>query len=91
MKKLLVATLAFTPLYLAAPAAAFEGQVRQCFVQHWQEPVFRATQHLVRGSFQRIEYRGNNYAERVYYPAVYEERRTRVQEGRYVLRQVACN
>ena len=37
-----------------------------------------------------MEYRGNNKAEKVYYPPVYKEKRTKVSKGRYVLRQVAC-
>lgn len=90
MKKLLIVALAFAPLYMAAPAAAFEGHVKACYAQHWQAPVYRTTQHLVREGYSQIEYRGKHRAEKVYYPAVYKEKRTMVKKGRYVLRQVAC-
>lgn len=91
MRKLLFATLAFAPFFMAAPAAAFEGHVKKCYAQHWQDPVYRTTQHLVRDAYKRIEYRGDHRAEKVYYPAVYKEKRTMVKKGRYVLRQVSCH
>ncbi len=90
MKHAALAALAVGMAFLAAPAAAFEGHVKKCYHQHWQEPEYKYTQHLVRKGYKRMEYRGNNKAEKVYYPPVYKEKRTKVSKGRYVLRQVAC-
>jgi len=74
----------------ALPAAAFEGHVKQCFKQELVPAQYARTLHLVRDAYEQIEYKGNHRAERVHYPAVYEERRTKTADSHYVLRPVAC-
>lgn len=90
MKRLLLVSVMAVLGATSLPAVAFEGQVQQCFRQTYEEPQYSVTHHLVRAAYERVEYRGNHYAERVYYPAVYEERRSQIHPGRYVLRAVPC-
>jgi hypothetical protein len=84
--------LAFAP-FIAAPAAAWEGHVVECFDKVYVAPEYRTTKHLVKEAEMRLEHRNGNGISQVYrmhYPAIYEERKHLVRPGHYVLRPGPC-
>lgn len=94
MKKIALPALALAMVpFFSAPAAAWEGQVVECFDKVYVAPEYRHTKHLVKEASTTLEHRGTGkhmQMVRVHYPAIYEETRTLVRAGHYVMRPAAC-
>ena len=94
MKKFALPALALAMApFFATPAAAWKGHVVECYDKVYIEPQFQVTKHLVKEAKTTLEYRNGKGVEQVYrmhYPALYEERRTLVTPGHYVMRPAPC-
>ncbi len=94
MKKLTIPALALAMApFFSAPAAAWEGHVVECFDKVYVAPEYKYSKHLVKHAKTKLEHRGSGehmQVVRVHYPAVYEQSRTLVRPGHYVMKPAAC-
>ena len=73
----------------AAPALAWEGQVKACYNKVYVPTSYHTSKHLVMGAHTEWEYRNGQMIE-VYYPAVYKEKKTVKTPGHYIAKKAAC-
>ena len=92
MKKIALPAIAVAMAF-ATPAAAWNGHVVVCFDKVYVAPEYKVTKHLVKHAKTKLEYRNGKGVEQVYrmhYPAIYEEKRTMVRPGHYVMQPAPC-
>lgn len=88
MKIKAIAVLA--AMTLATPALAWEGQVLKCYGKVWQAPKYEVSQYLVKKSHTELEHNKHGQLMKVYYPAVYAEKKSLVKRGHWVMVEEPC-
>lgn len=89
MKKTILTTVAAT-LMMAAPAFAWEGKTVACYDKVWVGPKYTAVKELVKPAKYKYEHR-HGRVEKIYYAPVYVEKKTKVSDGYYVMKEVSCH
>lgn len=82
--------LPFAFAMLAAPAFAWEGQVKACYGKVWSPAEYSVTEILVKPARNAYEHRKGQLVE-MYYPPVYKEKKTLTHKAHWIMRKEACN
>lgn len=92
MKTIITAAAVVAATAFAAPALAGGGwgKVTQCYDKVWVGPQYQVTKKLIRAAEYKYEYRKGVLCK-VYYPAVYEEIKTKVSDGYYLAQAAGTN
>lgn len=89
MKKTILTSVAAT-LMMAAPALAWEGKTVACYDKVWVGPKYKAEKVLVKEAKYKYEHK-RGHIEKVYYAPVYVEKKTKISNGYYVMKEIRCH
>ncbi len=89
MKKTLISAAAVIVTLSASSAMAWEGETVACFEKEMVGPTYATAEVLVKPAKEQYEHK-NGRIELVRYKAVYREVRTKLTEGRWVMKEVMC-
>ena len=88
MKKVLAGAI-LAASTLAAPAFAWEGKVVACYDKIWVPAKYAYTKELIMASHTEWEWQDGQMVK-VWYPAVYKEKKHMKSPGHYIARKAAC-
>ncbi|MCP3971006.1 MAG: hypothetical protein GY717_11960 [Rhodobacteraceae bacterium] len=88
MKSILTAAAAALVLTTGS-AMAWEGRTVACFEKEWVGATYTTREVLHMAAMEKFEH-VNGRIELVRYPAVYRQYRTKVSDGRWIMKQVLC-
>ena len=89
MKTAIIAAAVVAATAFAAPAFAWEGKVVACYNKAWVGPTYKTTKKLIKPA-RTVWEKHKGQLQKVYYPPVYEQIKTKVSDGYYLAVKGAC-